>query len=326
MPKKNRSRKVNFEGKQIPESKLPKGSLFIVDTWYSAARKLPAHLKKTCGHLFRILKGHNYGVCKIEADGTLIPINVPAVDTRSIGDLLSELKRIEKEERQMRGFSKYFWDHMEEQNIGNDKEKMQLYFQECAKLFWLSYATYPEFCEAMQSLEKEKASLGAALMKKTYYVEEKGSGDDHCIILHMHPKPMQLPNDKIDGRWCSQEEYIKLCVSKKEAESDTKMYEKLRRAREESRGNFDWAEDLTPDDYRWGKDIDGRVLKKVSNNLPPFYFAYFKDFPMLTTTTDEDVDALNNENEPSHELYGDSRNRYEEFKKQKERKDIRFRS
>lgn len=322
MSKKKRSRKVNFEGRQIPESKLPNGSLFIINQWYSSARKLPARLKKIYGLLFRASKGNNSVAPKSEADRTIISIDVPAVDTRSIGDLVSELNRIEKQERQLRGFSKYYWNHMDEQNLENDKGQAQLYYQTCAKLFGITYTSYPDFIEAKQLLEKHKTSLGVALMKMTYYVEEEGSGDNHRIILHMHHKSMQLPRDKIDGRWYSQEEYIKLCVRNKKAKSAPEMYEKLRRTREENRGNFDWAEDLTPDGYRWGKDIDGRVLKKINKNLPPFYFATFKEFPMLIPTIGEAVDDSNNDNVLAHEFDDKHQSDYQKLREQK----IQFRS
>ena len=287
MPKKNRSRKVNFEGQQIPKSKLPKGSIFIASQWYSAARKLPAHLKKMVGHLFRTSKGHNYGACKIEADGTLIPINVPVPDTRSVGDLLSDLKRIEKKERQMQGFAKFYWDHVEEQGLGNDKKKAQSYYQECAELFWLPYASYSEYVEAKRLLADKKASLGAALMEKIYYVEEKESGGNHHIALYLQPLSMPLPRNGIEGRWCSQDKYIQLCLDKKEAKSETEMLEKLRNDREDNKGRVNWAEDLTPDGCRWGIDQCNRVLKKESRRAEPFYFAYFKDFPNARTTKEE---------------------------------------
>lgn len=340
MPKKNRSRIVDFEGKRIPFSKVPKGSVFIAGegnekgAWYSSAEKLPPHLKekyksvfrKICG--FRKVEGCTVGAWKIEIDGTVVPIYVPIVDNRSISVLLSELKRIEKRERQMRGFSKYFWDHMEEQNIGNDKVKAQLYFQECAKLFDLPHMSYSEFCNAFQLLKKKKTLLGAALMKKTYFAEEgeEGKQGERYIVLHLQPKPILpsslLPHEGKNGRWCSQDRYIQLCLGKKEAKTEVEMREKLRNDREENKGRINWAEDLTLDGQRWGMDSVGRVLLKVNergNSSPFYYFAYFKEFPMLETATEEEMDASDNK----HELYGDSRNRYEEFKKQKE---ARFRN
>jgi hypothetical protein len=329
MPKKNRPRKVNFEGKQIPKSKLPKGSIFIPSegkekgAWYSSYDKLSPELKVKIPHdLFRKIKEHGGSACKIELDGMVIPIEVPTVDTHSVSDLLSEFKRIEKRERQFRGFSKYFWDHMEEQNIGNDEDKVQLYFQECAKRFDLPYTSFfPEFYNAIQSLRKKKALLGAALMKKTYSVDEEGIGDDLRIVLSLHPKPMQLPCAGIDGDWVPQNKYIQLCLGKKEAESEAEMLEKLRNDREENKGRMNWAEDLTLDDNgnycRWGKDNAGRVLRKSGSNVSPEYFAYFKDYPN-TRIADEDEDVSKNENESVYGLYGESRNRYEEIKKQKD--------
>jgi len=333
MPKKNRSRIVDSDGKSIPFSKLPKGSIFLQGegdekgAWYSSHDKLPPELKaKIPPALFREMKEHDGGACKIKLDNMVIPIEMPVVDNRSISVLLSEFKRIEKEERQFRGFSEYFWDHIEEQNIGNDEGKAQLYFQECAKLFDLPYTSFfPEFYNAIQSLRKKKALLGAALMKKTYFAEEgeEGKQGERYIVLHLQPKPIlppsSLPRDGENGRWCSQDEYIRYCLDKGEAESEAKMLERLRNDREENKGKMNWAEHLTLDCHRWGTDSLGRVLRKVRSNSPPYYFAYFKEFPMLETTAEKELDDSDNK----HELYGDSRNRYEEFKKQKE---ARFRS
>jgi hypothetical protein len=326
MPKKKRSKKVTvkFEGKEIPKSKLPNGSLFIVSQWYSSASKLPVRLKSMFGRLFRILKGNKSGACRIEADGTLIPIEVPAVDTRSVDDLVSELNRIEKQERQLRGFSKFYWGHMAEQNFGNDKDKAQLYYQECAKLFWLPYATYPKFNEARRLLEEHKASLGAALMKKTYYVvEERSSENEHHIVLHLQPKSMLLPRVGEEGDWYSQNEYAELCAKgeikeKIRPKSKEEMIGFLQDAREERSGGIDWAENLTEDNCRWGKDSNGRFLRKenIHSNSSYYYYVSFRENPMLAT-------AINGDEDDEDDLRGkiewcdESLDRFKELERQK---------
>jgi len=60
--------------------------------------------------------------------------------------------------------------------------------------------------------------------------------------------------------WCSQEEYIELCVKKGQVVS----VEELQNDREENKGRMNWAEDLIHDDYRWGIDQCNRVLRKES--------------------------------------------------------------
>ena len=83
------ARMVNLEGKQVPDTQIPEGSLFIRGCWYSSADKLPAGLKKTYAPIFkaneRVLDGRKKHVAaKKEAEAkrkqkAVVPAIVPAM-------------------------------------------------------------------------------------------------------------------------------------------------------------------------------------------------------------------------------------------------------
>ena len=52
------SRMVNLEGKQVPESQLPNGSLFIKGCWYSSVDKLPSDFRAKYAPLLEESRKH----------------------------------------------------------------------------------------------------------------------------------------------------------------------------------------------------------------------------------------------------------------------------
>lgn len=270
---------IDFEGKRIPISQLPKGSHFIRGMWYSSVDALPPELKNDPDIMTMFEQSEKRKVA-MKTNGTAIPKHKPAIEDLSVAALLLEFKRIRNLERQMRGFSKYFWDHEAEHNVGDDVSKAR-FVEKCAKLFGLSFTSMSEHCDAWRLLKKQKSRLGAALMKKTYFIE-KGEQGMHSIVLHLKPMPMRLPREGEDGFWLPQNEYAELCKNrqidgkfgKRPVKSIEDIIKLLQDDREENKGRIHWAEDLTPDDHRWGKDCKGRIFKKncEDKNSPYLYF------------------------------------------------------
>ena len=265
-------RKVNFEGKQKLVSRLPSGSLFIEGMWYSSASKLPARMKKTHGHLFRKIKDFHGGACVIKADGTLIPVNVPA-DNSDVDELLSKIRDIEKLQWQIASLSERVLDY----DAGNDKSKMLSYFREQVEFFGLSgyfdlsVATPSELVGLSRKVTIERDRLYAVLAANTRATEE---GKDS---LTLHFKQPTCP----DGTFVPQENYAALCVEKKEASTVEELIGAIRDDREDSnsrrRRTWLW---LTPEGLRLYKDRKGRLLEEGEHsNSSPRYFIPKSDAP-----------------------------------------------
>ena len=149
-----RPRIVDFEGRQIPKSQLPNGSLFIEGVWYSSVDTLPPELKND-PDIVAMFKQSKKRKAALNSNGTAIPKNKPAIDDLSVADLLSELKRIEYSERQFRGFYRCFWDRQAEVNVRDDRSKAE-FVRKYAKIFGLTYTSLDEIHEANLSLKEKK--------------------------------------------------------------------------------------------------------------------------------------------------------------------------
>ena len=244
-------RTVQFEGKKIPSTKLPEGSLFIQGCWYSSADKLPENLKAKYGRVF-------YEIAKQKANSNIAPdTSCPDVD------ILSELQRTFKMKQKIGEFWDCFLKHMDGGRAGNDKKSVTLFLQKCMKRFGLPFQSLAKLVEEVRDIREYQTRLAGALIESTSHIEKGKSS----ITFHFKTKKnklVRLPRNEIDGFWRSQEEYAERCVKRGEAKDVEKMLDILRGDREEGRDKMTWGKTLTSEGYEWGMDAAERYLRKTN--------------------------------------------------------------